>query len=279
MLFLALVLVGCGAVSPVPANTPTPTRTIAPPTVTATQTLTPTPTLPPSVQEFDNKIAPFNPDLFMCGDSYPSSFDFSPDGTWLATSCYNDKVGNISLTNINGKFWHITDKQLFGSSGWIVFWPVKWAKDKTNFYFSTSRPYSNYYGDGKETPTTPWCANPSEVSLIKVDLETGDTEFVFGNRNAYDDFYSKDLLDTYVYTISPSELYLAYSLQDRTHPNITVRNLETKREIKIPVKNIIENNAVITKLTWLPDETELVADYTVCGTLEGKQVTIKVGKP
>jgi hypothetical protein len=107
----------------------------------------PTETLPASIQEFDRKITVFNSNskLWMCGDVYPSFMDFSPDNTWLASSCDDGGgyAGNLLLTHKDGIFWRMTDKQLFGISGWISFMPVKWSIDGKNLYFSTSHVYGN----------------------------------------------------------------------------------------------------------------------------------------
>ncbi len=268
---VALALAGCGVGQPAtPSNTTTSPDSII--TITTTNTKIPsTQTLPISIQEFDRKIAAFNSGLWMCGDIYPRFTDFSPDNTWLASICEEQfQGGNLLLTNKDGNFWRMTDKQLFETRIWISFTPVKWSNDGKNLYFSTSHQYANIYLP--ETPSILWCFNGIDVSLVKVNLETGGTQFILGHSHSYD---KKDLLNTYAFAISPSEKFLAYSLQERNHAKIIIRNLENKQETKLSIEKNIGEDTAVTSMAWAANESTLNVEYIMCDTMLEKEVSLE----
>jgi hypothetical protein len=249
------------------------------PSPTATNSITPT-LLPKDTQTetaelspFPTEFAPFKQEWYWCGDQGPFITDFSPDGNWLASSCEH-WAGNLSVINRNGTIWRITDKQLFGQSWQIVFRPNKWSNDAESLYFSTTYPWSNFIDPNTPDPNVtriPWCFNPGAVTMVKLNLRTGTTTFILGNSDSYGEDPNH-----YAFSISPTEKFLAYSLQDRNHAKIILRNLENNRETKLSIEKNIEKDTAVTSLAWAADELTLNVQYMMCGAMLEKEVSVEV---
>ena len=259
-----------------PPSTPQPSAKISTFTPNSIiQDITPTyPPLPATTQDFlegtqqvkDSEaiLSKVNP----CKEShFPMTVDFSPDGRWLAVYC-DDKNGNLTLITDEQIFWKVTDDGLFGLTGYLLFKPVRWSTNGTRLYFETSHPF--YNAILPQTPSVPLCFNPDAVTLIGLDLQTGKTDFILGDR----DSYRQDELLGYAYAFSASENFLASSLQNRSHiPEVAIQNLSdgTERILQLSGEEV---NTVIEGIVWNSTETRLALKVTNCETLAEKVILL-----
>lgn len=222
---------GCGSLSQTPTNAPSFTQTSTPISIQSFFTPTKTVLSAPSPLK-DNFLDTCQEEFFV---EYTK---ISPDGFWLAETCFPDWTMQVSnrdgtkVFSINHKDY-LYDPLFPELSGTVQ--PVHWTDDSKFIYFIVTQ---EQWNDGA------YLALSSFVPLLcRLDVETGEIKTI--------------LFGTVYYSFSPNSKKLI-TIQEFENPvNLFIHDLETETsQAIIPDNNSKYSQAV--RILWSPDSSKFV---------------------